>query len=293
MMSIKSYHSATAFRRALEDRLKKIANEQSQDLQRLRRGVAFSRLLARLFQQQDPPWVLKGGHVMELRIRSARNTRDIDLGMRPSAVLQTSKGTPVEIILRMLREAVSQDLKDFFLFNIGLPIMDLDAAPYGGARYPVEVQMDGRIFVKFHLDISLGDVLQKPFEMLKEPDWLGFAGIASPVVPSISSEEHFAEKLHAYTLPRKDRENSRVKDLVDMALFVRGGNLDRERLIGSIQDTFHQRNTHPLPKVLTAPPDFWQKPFAEMAEECGLDSDINKHFAVVSVFLVPILSKTK
>ena len=28
--------------------------------------------------------------------------------------------------------------------------MDLDAAPYGGARYPVESRLDGRAFVKFH-----------------------------------------------------------------------------------------------------------------------------------------------
>ena len=37
--------------------------------------------------------------------------------------------------------------------------MDLDGAPYGGARYPVESIMGGRTFVKFHLDVGIGDVV--------------------------------------------------------------------------------------------------------------------------------------
>jgi len=47
--------------------------------------VAFDRLLARLFHVGPPlalPWVLKGGYAMELRIKAARTTKDIDLTMR-------------------------------------------------------------------------------------------------------------------------------------------------------------------------------------------------------------------
>ncbi len=36
-------------------------------------------------------------------------------------------------------------------------------------------------------------------------------------------------KLHAYTLPRPEGANSRVKDVVDMAILLRLGTLDRER----------------------------------------------------------------
>ena len=81
-MEPKRYATAAAFRRALEDRLKDIAGKEGVDLQRLRRQVAFDRLLARLFQMGPPlalPWVLKGGYAMELRIKSARTTKDIDL----------------------------------------------------------------------------------------------------------------------------------------------------------------------------------------------------------------------
>ena len=74
-MKPKSYATATSFRRALEDRLQDIAKKEGVDLQRLRREVAFDRLLARLFQGGEPrtvPWVLKGGYAMELRIKAAR-----------------------------------------------------------------------------------------------------------------------------------------------------------------------------------------------------------------------------
>ena len=84
-MEPKRYATAAAFRRALEDRLQDIAGKESIDLQRLRRQVAFDRLLARLFHAAQPralPWVLKGGYAMELRIKSARSTKDIDLTMR-------------------------------------------------------------------------------------------------------------------------------------------------------------------------------------------------------------------
>ncbi len=68
------------------------------------------------------------------------------------------------------------DLGDFFSFRIGEAMMDLDGAPYGGARYPVESIMGGRTFVKFHLDVGIGDVVLDPLEQAHMRDWLGFAG---------------------------------------------------------------------------------------------------------------------
>jgi hypothetical protein len=76
------YANAAALRAALESRLNTMSAEQGLDLQRLRRQVVFDRLLCRLFRQADSPWLLKGGYAMELRIQSARTTRDIDLGLR-------------------------------------------------------------------------------------------------------------------------------------------------------------------------------------------------------------------
>ncbi|MGA8443556.1 MAG: nucleotidyl transferase AbiEii/AbiGii toxin family protein, partial [Candidatus Sulfotelmatobacter sp.] len=93
MDGARSYKTAGAFRAALETRLQTRAREQGTDLQRLRRQVAFDRFLARLFSKGPKatyPWVLKGGYAMELRMHSARTTKDIDLTLHDGTRL--SKG---------------------------------------------------------------------------------------------------------------------------------------------------------------------------------------------------------
>jgi hypothetical protein len=79
-MESRKFKDATAFRSSLEERLKTASRKKGMDLQRLRRQLAFDRLLARLFSGKNPPWYLKGGYAMELRIHGARTTRDVDLG---------------------------------------------------------------------------------------------------------------------------------------------------------------------------------------------------------------------
>jgi hypothetical protein len=48
-------------------------------------------------------------------------------------------------------------------------------------------------------------------DLLVADDVLGFAGISPPTLRVYPIETHIAEKLHAYTLPRK-RPNSRITD---------------------------------------------------------------------------------
>ena len=59
----RQYQTARAFRAALENRLNQQAREAGQDVTRLRRLVGFERFLARLFVEEHPPWLLKGGIV--------------------------------------------------------------------------------------------------------------------------------------------------------------------------------------------------------------------------------------
>jgi hypothetical protein len=221
---------------------------------------------------------------MELRLKTARTTRDIDLALKQLPVPLSDWDANAESILEALREAGKRDLLDFFTFVFGDAMQDLDAVPYGGARFPVDARLAGRSFVKFHLDVSTGDVLREPYEMLSGRDWLSFAGIAKANFPAVSPEEQFAEKLHAYTLPRVGRQNTRVKDLVDLILLIERTKLDAARLPRAIRDTFQRRKTHEVPATLASPPTSWSRPFAEMAAECGLEPDMGKSFGVVAQF---------
>ena len=58
MMKNKKYQTAGALLAALSERLKKKSQKEGLDIQRLRRQVAFDRLLLRLFSKTSSPWVL-------------------------------------------------------------------------------------------------------------------------------------------------------------------------------------------------------------------------------------------
>jgi hypothetical protein len=139
----REYASAEAFRRALEVRLNKAAETEQVQVNRLRRQVAFDRLLARLFRIDPAPWVLKGGYALELRFRAARATVDIDLTVQ--RVAAAAEADVNQIVRDMLQDAARLSLGDWFEYTIGPPVLDLDAAPYGGARFPVDTRYsDGR-----------------------------------------------------------------------------------------------------------------------------------------------------
>ena len=283
-MPHRTYRSAADFRRALEDRLQEIAKKEAVDLQRIRREVAFDRLLIRLFRGQQPqrlPWALKGGYAMELRIQSARATKDIDLTVR----LAGSADVANRALLQKLQEVAMVDIGDFFVYVIGEPIADLDAAPYGGSRFPVEARLDGRAFVKFHLDAGVGDAVIEPLEEIKGRDWLQFAGIPNESIYMIPREQQFAEKLHAYTLPRPGAVNSRVRDLVDMVLLIRSDSLDQTKMVEALQITFDRRKTHSRPNVLSSPPADWERPFAALTQECGLEIGLEDAFLALKSYL--------
>ncbi len=289
-MPPRTYTTAGAFRRALEERLKKTSLTDQIDLNRIRRQVSFDRLLARLFREETAPWALKGGYALELRFKAARSTVDIDLALQRVVPTTSLSGDANQGVREMLQSVADAPLGDWFEYVIGPPVMDLTAAPYGGARYPVEARMDERIFARFHVDAGLGDVVIEPLETIVCRDWLGFAGIESSQIRMIASEQQFAEKIHAYTLPR-NTANSRVKDLVDMALLIGSGGLDKQRIMDALRLTFERRGTHDLPVGLVPPPADWQIPFQALAEECGLPVDVAAAFAGVQEFLEEMLGR--
>lgn len=276
----KIFKTATAFRKSLESRLMNISQETNIDLQRLRRKVAFDRLLARFFANGSNTWVLKGGYALEIRFAHARATKDIDLTL-PIKLYAASES---EHLMTMLQQESQIELGDYFTFAFRPAMQELDGAPEGGFRFPVEAIMDGRPFVKFHLDIGIGDILVEPVEKIIGEDWLEFARISPAIIYAISKEQQFAEKLHAYTLPRTDRLNTRVKDLVDMLLLIRERSIDEAIVNENLTKVFQRRNTHNLPATLPLPPDGWGVKFDFLAKECGMNESLYQAIEIVDHF---------
>jgi predicted nucleotidyltransferase component of viral defense system len=287
MKEPKKYSSAVAMRTALEERINRTARETNQDIQRLRRQVAFDRLLARFFSsQQANRFVLKGGYALELRLHKSRTTKDIDICINDRKGI---KADDKDGLLKIVRQVSTIDLGDFFEYIVGESILDLENAVYGGYRYPIECRMAGRKFAQFNIDIAAGDVWLDTHEELAGNQWLDFAGISAPKIPAISAEQQFAEKIHSYTLPRQ-APNSRTKDLVDLVLLIEKCSLDTTRLRDAIEKTFKRRKTHEIPKELANPPETWKERYKNMAEECGIPSGINSAIMKVRHFYNSLFS---
>ena len=260
MKPAKKYASAGALRRALEDRLRQAATTEQVDLARLRRQVAFDRLLARLFRSNDAPWALKGGYAMELQLRVARTTVDIDLTLPASLSLSSEEAPATAAVARDAsgsREPRPRRLVCLHRWRThdgsGRCTLRRRALSH---RVP-----HGRTnaFAKFHLDVGIGDVLIQPLQKIQGQDWLGFAEIPAAEMRLISKEQQVAEKLHAYTLPRST-PNSRVKDLVDLLLLIRTGEVRQAQLAEAVRMTFDRRKTHAIPSTLVPPPESWEAP---------------------------------
>lgn len=61
----KQFTSAQDFRQSLEQRLQNVAKQTGEDLERIRRAIAFNRFLGRLFHRKPYPWILKGGYALD------------------------------------------------------------------------------------------------------------------------------------------------------------------------------------------------------------------------------------
>lgn len=266
----RKFASPAAFRQALETRLKGMAEARGVPVNTLRLKLILERLLARLFARANPRWLLKGGYAMELRYRPhARTTNDIDLTVATSGA---DGQTRLADIRDALQDAVDVDPGDFLVYLIGAASTELQGAPEGGARFPVEARLAGRVFGTFHVDVGIGDAVTGPPERLKCDDLLAFANVPPGMALAIPRAQQFAEKTHAYTYPWHNRQNTRSRDLVDLLILIERDLPPVHELRAAIDATFAARATHPKPDRLPEPPSVWTQEYAAMAAETQLDA---------------------
>ncbi len=284
-MTVRKYSSPEAFKQALEQRLRASAATGA-EFARVRQLVVFDRFLARIGAVFGDAAMLKGGLVLELRLERARTTKDVDLRVA---------GSPRGILTR-LQEAARRDLADFVTFEVGPdedhPEIKNDGMQYEGLRFRAECRLAGRLYgQRFGVDVAFGDPIVGEPEVMVARNVLAFAGIAPPRVRIYPIETHIAEKLHAYTMPRR-RPNTRVKDLPDIALLATAQPIDATRLREAFEQTFAFRKTHALPATLPEPPPAWVPPYATMAREDGLAwSALDDVTGAARAFIDPVLAE--
>lgn len=261
------YETPAALRQALEARLAAQAHADGVDLQRLRRGAVFERVLTRLERGAKGSWVVKGGMALELRFgQLARSTKDLDLAMRDA----DRNGADVR---EALIEALSKDPDgDGFEFRVGRSAaLDADAAGRPGWRFSLDTYLAGRRFATVRLDVVARDEEITKTERVRLPGTLAFAGIQAIDVEAVHRVQQFAEKLHALTRTYAgERSSTRVKDLPDLMLLIEEGLEPTDELLAVTERVFALRGTHPVPTEILDPPADWDQVYAGLVEELDI-----------------------
>lgn len=260
------YTTPGALREALDQRLVHEANESGTDIARLRRRVMFERLLVRFAFAGDERWILKGGAAVEVRLGDrARATKDLDLALRGG-------GPDGDEVREQLVEAIMADPQsDFFEFRLDRFRQErIDSALGPLWRASVDGLLDGRTFDRVVIDLVVRESETKRVEPLLLPGTLGFAGLPHVAILAVDLRQHFAEKLHALVRTYGDRPSSRVKDLVDLLLFIDLGVEPVAELADAVAEVFTARGGHGPPQEIPDPPTGWEPRYAELAQDLRL-----------------------
>lgn len=278
------FSTPDAFKQSLEQRLRTRAEQTHSDISRLRQILIYERFLARIFQDFGDRALLKGGFALELRLEQARATKDVDLCLR---------GRPPEL-LEQLQEASRLNLGDYLTFEVladsKFPEILAEGLPYKGYRFRVQAFLAGKRYgARYGLDVVLAEPILGQPETLKGSAMMAFAEIEEPTFLVMPLESHIAEKVHAYTMPR-ERPNSRVKDLPDLALMARIRDFEAAALREALDWTFGKRKMHPVPSELPQPPEFWGPVYERLARFNELPWDtLEEVYRAARRFLDPLL----
>lgn len=263
-----TYETAQALRMALEQRLLSRSKATGVSLDRLRRRVLFERIVSRLYAAEPGRWVLKGGMALELRLRDeARLTKDIDLGLRDEV-------TDAEELRERLVEALAIDAGDDKFTLIAGPVKQLMEDDGGRLTWRVKVaaELAGRPFGGVQVDISPRAHELDTTDRVPLPNSLDFAGVVSPHVEIIDVNRHAAEKFHGMLRDYGDRDNTRVRDLVDLVILSEHKLLEPSALAGAVRLVWSERDGVGPPAVLPSLPTSWLGRYERLVAEHNLQA---------------------
>lgn len=220
--------------KSLKDQAKNIAKENNISIQQILQNYMFERILERLSKSKyKENFIIKGGLLLSSIMGiNLRTTMDIDTNV-------TGINLEKEELLKILSEILNIDIGDNVSFIIE-KIEDIKQEEYyGGYKFKV-TGMYENIKIKFHIDISTGDVItpkaiEYKYKKLFDNSYID--------ILSYNQETIIAEKLQSI-LERKIT-NSRMKDYYDLYFFVncRWDSIDKEILSEAIIRTFSARNS--------------------------------------------------
>lgn len=282
------YKDGNALWAAVTARAKTEAQASSAAAGALLRRFIVDRFLARIFALPGDEWVLKGGNAVLTRVHDARTTKDIDL---------LAELSDLDAAVARLREAVEIDLPDHFRF-----VITGTRAASGGTMQPdikgYKISIDAYCGVTrrdhFSVDVVTGDL------MTGTPDVQSRPGLVPAVPPTrvrlYPVVDHIADKLCATQSTygtAGDQPSSRVRDLVDLAVFARTQLIDGSELIEAINSEWAHRGLRSTPYF--APPVNWDRLYpaeARRVPACGDTVTLAAATELVTALLSPVFDRT-
>lgn len=274
----------TAFRRALEDRLKAEAKSRGRSFEELRREFLFQRFLAMIFSAPDGQWVLKGGASLLMRLADARFSKDLDL-------LRMGRLSPEQAIVELRELTVPRDgdhlmfvTEDGVHYSTVNPVVEISVTAYIGAKYG-----------QFPIDLATELHLLAAPERIRPRPVVDVPGL--PTLPELvvyPLTDQVADKVCAMfeLYGQSQSPSSRYRDLLDLALIVSTSELDGRQLSLAVASETRRRKVI-MPAAMQSPGPNWPGGYSAIARRSRIATGLHEMSAalhVVGACLNPIMS---
>ena len=271
-----------AYRRALTDKLKALAESSRWSLPQLQRQMAYDRFFERLYLVDDG-WVVKGATALLAREIGVRATIDVDV----------YRAVERQVAEADIGRAADLDIGDWFRFDLGPARVHSDGA--AGVRFPVTAYVGATEWAQFHIDL-VGSNLR----MTGEPDEMpALARVAMPdvgqhgyrVYPLV---DHVADKVAAMIERHSDRPSTRFKDLVDLVAIITEASVDADLQRTAVQSEAARRGII-LPDRFDVPDRaLWETGYGSEAQRSllPLAQTLDEALAIVRPFIDALFDGT-
>lgn len=199
--------------RALEMAVKEAAKASPLDTGRAVSGFYFHRFLCRVFSGSNSAYVLKGGHAVLARTLDARYTRDIDLGANQIDVAEA---------VNELEMLASIDLDDFLTYElVSVEPIKIQDKYRDGFTLRFSASLGAKAMCDITVDLVADQVEYSTLELISPADRLDVAGLSVCDYPVYSVERALTDKFFGIVERYNGRPSSRVKDLVDIVIYLK------------------------------------------------------------------------
>lgn len=198
--------------KALEMAVGEAAKASVLDTNRAINNFYYHRLLVRVFLEDQPSFVLKGGLGMLARTVDARATRDADL---------TTSSLDIDAAVRELRRLASKDLGDFVSFQfVGVEPVRADDEYRDGFKVRFDAFLGARRVQTVSVDLVSDSVPCDDPDWLTPADRIEVSGLVECDYPVYPVTRGMADKVCGIMETHNGRPSSRVKDLVDLVVYL-------------------------------------------------------------------------